>query len=342
MNNKERFMNALNHLPVDRPPVVAVATGITVHMMKKCGIYWPDAHTSVDKLAGLAESIYQHTDIECIKLPFDMAVEVEAIGAPIDYRTVDTLPTEKGHIFNKPEELTIPDDFMDRGRVPTVLQAITKLRKRYDEECGIVSSIVGPFSMAAKLYGFNNFLIWIIDHPEFVHQIMAALTPLAIRYATAQVEAGADTIIIGEATCTGDLISPATYRDFIAPYHRKLCPAIPAPTIMHICGKSTRHTPYLADIGTDVYSFDEGVDIQVAKEHLQGKVALAGYVPAVTVLLNGTPKDVYLSAQECLNNGVDLLTPGCAMAPYTSFENINAMTQAVHDWSKARTAGGVL
>jgi [methyl-Co(III) methanol-specific corrinoid protein]:coenzyme M methyltransferase len=196
--------------------------------------------------------------------------------------------------------------------------------------------------MAAKLYGFNNFLIWIIDHPEFVHQIMAALTPLAIRYATAQVEAGADTIIIGEATCTGDLISPATYRDFIAPYHSKLCPAIPAPTIMHICGKSTRHTPYLADIGTDVYSFDEGVDIQVAKEHLQGKVALAGYVPTVTVLLNGSPKDVYLSTQECLNNGVDLLTPGCAMAPYTSFENINAMTQAVHDWSKAHAGGGVL
>jgi len=332
MNPKERFLNALNRRPVDRPSVAAVATGITVEMMDKVGLFWPEAHRDADQLAGLAESIHLCTEIECIKLPFCMTVEVEALGARIDYRTRDTVPTEAGHLYDHPDELVIPDDFFDRGRIPAVLKAISKLRRRYDSELAIVASTVGPFSQAGKLFGFNNFLIWIITNPEWVHQIMAKLTPLAIRCATAQVEAGADAITLGEAGCSGDLISPNTYRDFIAPYHRQLCTSIPAPTILHICGKSTRHTPFIAETGATAYNFDEGVDIRIARENVKGKVALTGYVPTLKVMLNGTPDEAYASAIECLNNGVDVLTPSCALAPHTPLENIRAMTRAAHEW----------
>lgn len=337
MKIKERFLNALRRQPVDRVPVAAVATGITVEMMAKCGIFWPAAHRDVDQLAGLAESIHLYTETECIKLPFDMAVEVEAFGAPIDYRTQDTVPTETKRICNAPDEFVVPPDFFDKGRVPVVLKAISKLRRRYDDEIPIVSSIVGPFSMAEKIFGFDSFLTWIIDRPEWVHAAMAKLTPLAIQYARAQVQAGADAITIGEAGCSGDLISPNTYRDFIAPYHRELCPAIPAPTIMHICGKSARHMPYIAETGVTAYNFDEGVSIATAHQHLDGKVAITGSVPTVKVLLNGTADDVYQSAMDCLNAGVHILTPGCAMAPHTPLENIGAMVRAARDWHKANS-----
>lgn len=336
MNPKARFLRALRHEPVDRPPVTAVATGITVGMMERVGIFWPEAHHDVDLMVRLAEAVWTVTQIECIKLPFGMTIEVEALGAPINFRTRDTLPSEARHIFNHPDELTLPKDFFNRGRVPVVLAAIERLRKRYDGEVAVVSSIVGPFSMAAKLFGFDNFLIWLIEQPDYVHQIMDTLTELAIQYATAQAAAGADAITIGEATCSGDLISPRTYRDFIAPYHSRLCPAIPAPSILHICGKSTGHLPYIAETGTTAYSFDEGVDIHKAYEQLKGRVALVGYVPAVNVLLNGTPEDTYRSAVECLQNGVDLLNPGCSIAPHTPLENIAAMRRAAVEWSGER------
>jgi [methyl-Co(III) methanol-specific corrinoid protein]:coenzyme M methyltransferase len=328
MNNKERLLNALNLMEVDRPPVAAVTTGITVAMMEKSGIFWPESHKNVDDLAGLAESIYLYTDTECIKLPFDMAVEVEAMGAEINYRTIDTSPTEARHIFNHPDELVIPKDFFDRGRIPVVLSAISKLRKKYNDEVAIVTSTVGPFGLGAKLFGFNNFLMWILTNPEWVHQIMEVLTPLAIDYAIAQAEAGSDAIILGEATCTGDLISSKTYRDFIMPYHARLCPAIPVPDIMHICGKSTGHIPYIIQTGTACYNFDEGVDLNEAVRLMKGKVCIAGSVPTLSVLLNGTPEESYQYACKCLEAGVDILSPGCAMAPYTPIENINAMARA--------------
>lgn len=337
MNSKQRFLQALHRQPVDRPPVAAVTTGITLDMMERAGIYWPEAHHDPALLAGLAESVWLYAGLECIKLPFGMTVEVEALGAPIDFRTRDTLPTEKHSIFNHPDELSVPDDFFDRGRVPTVLEAISRLRRRYDSEVAVVSSIVGPFSLGAKLFGFDNFLIWLITEPDFVHAIMRQLTPLAIRYANAQVEAGADAITLGEATCSGDLISPNTYRDFIAPYHRQLCSAIHAPTILHICGKSTRHAPHIAETGATAYSFDEGIDVAQAKPHLDaGGVSLVGYVPTVAVLLNGGPQDAYESARQCLDAGVHVLTPGCSVPPHTPIENLTAMLRAADDWASER------
>jgi [methyl-Co(III) methanol-specific corrinoid protein]:coenzyme M methyltransferase len=337
LKTKERFLRALRRQPVDRVPAAAVATGITVEMMDKRGIYWPAAHKDAKQLAGLAEAIHLYTDVECIKLPFCMTVEIEALGATVDYRTLDTIPTEIKHICSHPDELVVPPDFFDRARVPVVLQATAQLRKRYDDEAPIVTSIVGPFSLAEKVFGFENFLSWIITQPGWIHQAMAKLTPLAIRYARAQVEAGADAVILGEAGCSGNLISANTYRDFILPYHRELCAAIPAPTILHICGRSTRHTQYIAETGATAYNFDEGVDPQTAHKHLDGRVALTGYVPTVSVLLDGTPDEVYASAIECLNNGVHMLTPGCALAPRTRLENIAAMTRAAREWVAAPT-----
>lgn len=334
MNNKERFLRALKLEEVDRPPVAAVATGITVAMQEKSGIFWPEAHKNADDLAGLSETIYLYTDTECIKLPYDMAVEVEALGAEINYRNIDTTPTESGHMYDHPDQLVIPDDFLDRGRIPTIFEAIGKLRKKYDDEVAIVTSIVGPFGLGAKIFGFNNFLMWILTDPEWVHQIMDVLTDLAIKYSIAQAEAGSDAIIIGEATCTGDLISSDTYRDFIMPYHKRLCPAIPIPDIMHICGKSTGHIPYIIQTGTASYNFDEGVDLYEAVRLMKGKIAVTGSVPTLPVLLKGTPEETYQYAVKCLEAGVDMLTPGCAMAPYTPIENINAMARAAIEWKQ--------
>ena len=127
MNSKTRFMNALNLKPVDRPPAAAVVTGITVGMMEKAGIYYPDAHHDAKQLAGLAASIWETSHTEAIKLPFGMTPEVEVLGLEIDFGTHDQLPTDIQSKLNHPDELVIPDDFFERGRIPVVLEAISRL-----------------------------------------------------------------------------------------------------------------------------------------------------------------------------------------------------------------------
>ena len=204
MNAKTRFLNALHQQPVDRPPVAAVVTGITVAMMEKVGIYYPAAHHDAKQLAGLAASIWETTGTEAIKLPFGMTPEVEVLGLEIDFGTHDTLPTDIHSELNHPDELVIPDDFLERDRIPVVMEAISRLRERYDDEVAILSSAVGPFALSAKMFGFPNLFPWIINQPEYVHRVMDPLTGLTMMMANAELAAGSDVIILGEATCSGD------------------------------------------------------------------------------------------------------------------------------------------
>ena len=332
MNSKTRFMNALYLKPVDRPPVAAVVTGITVEMMEKAGIYYPAAHHDAEQLAGLAASIWEYCQMEAIKLPFGMTPEVEVLGLEIDFGAYDMLPTDIHSTLNHPDELVIPDDFFDRGRIPVIMEAISRLREHYDGEVAILSSSVGPFALSAKMFGFLNLFPWISIQPDYVHRVMHSLTDLAMAHANAQLDAGADVIVLGEATCSGDLISPDTYRDFILPYHKRLCAGINGPTILHICGKSSNHLPYIAETGATGYSFDEGIDMDMARKYLKGKVAMIGYVPTVEALLNGAPELVYDASLECLGNGVDILAPGCSLPQHTTMENVAAMVRAAEDW----------
>ena len=336
MNTKERFMNVLHQKPVDRPPLAAVVTAVTVPMMEKTGVYYPDAHHTANDLSKLAASVWEHAQIECIKLPFGMTVEAEALGAPMEWGSKDTLPNEYP-VFNHPGELRIPDNFFDLKRVPIVLDAIGRLRKQYDNEVAVISSIVGPFTLGAKLFGFDNFFPWLITNPDYVTEAMEKLTRLSIAYANAQLEAGADCILIGEAVCSGDLISPDTYRDVIASKHSELAQDIKGPIVQHICGNATRHVPHIAETGAAGYNFDEGADIDVIREYCKGKVAIIGYVPTVEVLLQGSPENVYQASLECLANGVDMLAPGCSIPQHVSFENIAAMRKALEDWSKSES-----
>lgn len=335
MNSKERFLNALNLKEVDRPPVAAVVTGITVSMMEECGFDWTAVHTDPNKLAALAETIWTNHQIECIKVPFDMAVESEILGSAIEWGTYDTLPTEYMGAFDHPDKFTISHNFLDEGRIPLVLKTIELLRKRYDNEVAIVSSIVGPFTLASKVFGFETFFLWLVEHPELAHQALHRLTELAITYAAAQINAGADAILIGEASCSGSLISAKTYSEYAVPYQTRLCATIQqVPSIMHICGKTDRHLPHLLSTGVKAYSFDENANRGTLREHLKGKVSLIGYIPTVEVMLRGTPQMVYESSLECLQSGVDVLAAGCSMPPHTTSANLASMVKAVHDWQQ--------
>ena len=328
MTNVERVIAALNHKKVDRVPVTSFMTCVTTDMMEKCGYGWDRAHYDKDSLVTLAAAAYNYCGIETMKLPYDMCVEAEALGGKIDIGTAETLPQLKTHLYDEPEELAFDRELLSKGRIPLVLKAISAAKAQYGGEVVIVSSIVGPFTLATRLFGMENFLIWLSLEPEKAHTAVEKLTDLCIMYATEQGMAGTDVVQIGEAASSGDLISSETYRDFIAPCHKRLCNALTVPTVTHICGNITGHLPYIAETGMTGISFDVKTDINHARECLKGKTALVGYVDTMEVLLNGTRDMVRAKSLECIEAGVDLLNPGCAVPAGVTIENLKAMVEA--------------
>ena len=120
---------------------------------------------------------------------------------------------------------------------------------------------------------------FIIDEPETVHRILSLTTDLCIMYAKEQENAGSDVIQIGEAACSGDLISGDDYGRYIAPCHKKLCAEIKIPTVVHICGNITSHLTHIKNTGMSGISMDIKTDIEQAVALLKGNTAIIGYVP---------------------------------------------------------------
>ena len=328
MNSYERISLALKGQKPDRVPAASFMTGVTVESMNICGHGWPEAHNDAEKMAELAAAAHLHCGIETVKLPFDMAVEAEALGGDIDFGTADTLPQVRTHLFDEPEELRFSRDLLNRGRMPLVLKAIGVAKERYGPGAFIVSSVVGPFTLGGKLFGFDNFFEWLLLEPDKMREAMARLTELCVIYAEAQAGAGADAVQIGEASSSGDLISSDSYRDFIAPYHKDLCSAIKIPTVVHICGNIAGHLPYIKTTGVSGLSFDEKTGAANVREALGGAVAMIGYVDTLGVLLNSTPELVYKKSRECMEAGVDILNAGCAWPANVKNKNIEAMVRA--------------
>jgi MtaA/CmuA family methyltransferase len=327
MNCLDRFFAALRGQAVDRAPVVGVTSVVTVELMRQVGTRWPDAHHDPEQMARAGAAAHEICGLESVKVPFDMTTEVGALGAEIDYGDDTGLPKIQRPPFTLPDEFTVPDDLTARGRVPVVLEAVRIARERYGETVPVVSSVLGPITLAGCLFGIETLLVWMIEEPEKVHAAMGKAVRLVRAYIGGHFRAGAHAVQVGEPTASGDLISPAQYATFVAPYHRELTAASRGDIIVHICGNISRQLPGLAGAGFRGVSFDAKTDIQAVRTHLAGKCAMIGYVPT-SLLLGGSPEAVCAAARRCLEEGVDLLNAGCAVPPETPTPNIRAMVSA--------------
>lgn len=327
MNNSERLVFALQKKAVDRPPVAGPMVSISQELMDRVGVHLPAAHLDAKLMGKLSAAAAELCGLESLKLPFDLMVELEVLGGDIDFGDDKTLPKLRQPFLSNPEDLKIPADFMRLKRVPLILEAIGECRRQYGSPIPVISSIVGPYTLAGYIFGLQQVMMWMLADASAYANIMDKLTGLAIQYAQAQFAAGAHVVQAADPMASGDLISPNHYASFIAPYHRKLFASLKGPSILHICGKITGHLPHIAETGVNGLSFDEKTDISAASDFKE-KIALIGFVPT-SILQKGDPEAVRLHSERCLQAGVDILSAGCALHLETPIANIRAMVQSV-------------
>lgn len=334
MKEIQRLLDVLANKRVDRPPVTGFLVSITLELMDKIGVRLPEAHHEPLLMVKLAAAAHEVLGLESMKLPFDLTVEAGALESKIDYGTLTTLPQVTEHHYRDPEEIIIEKELLKKGRIPLVLEAIRIARKEYGDRIPVISSIVGPLTVSGMLFGIDNLFFWMLEEPEKYALALRKVTSLCIVYAEEQFKTGTHIVQMAEPSASGDLISPQQFAKFVAPYHREICHAFELPVVIHICGNITCHLQSIAEIGARGISFEDKTDIREVVKQLKGKTALIGYVPT-SLLLNGTPEEVYLYSLECLRAGVDVLNSGCAWPLAAPNENIKAMIRASRDSSPA-------
>ncbi|WP_292376525.1 methylcobamide:CoM methyltransferase MtaA [Methanosarcina sp. UBA411] len=327
---KTRLLAALEGKPVDKVPVCSVTQTGIVELMDEVGAAWPEAHTNPELMAKLAIANYELSGLEAVRLPYCLTVLVEAMGCEINMGTKNRQPSVVAHPYPKSlDDAAIPTDLLQRGRIPAVLEAIKIVREKVGPDVPIIGGMEGPITIASDLVSVKSFMKWSIKKTDLFEQALDLSTEAAIIYANAMVEAGADVIAIADPVASPDLMSPDSFRQFLQSRLQKFSASVNSVTVLHICGKVNAILSDMADCGFEGLSVEEKIGTaKVGKELIGDRARLVGNISSPFTLLPGPIDKIKAEAKEALEGGVDVLAPGCGIAPMTPLENIKAMVAA--------------
>ncbi|MDD1772432.1 MAG: MtaA/CmuA family methyltransferase [Methanomassiliicoccales archaeon] len=342
MNEKERLMAVLDHEEVDRVPCACPLQTGTIDLMKASGAYWPEAHVDADAMTKLARAARDLACIESIRVPFEVSVDASAFGAPTDDRRLIRQPLVLNRMVKTDVDLfnlKVPDPLMD-GRVPVVLEAIRTLSNDVPDT-PIICGVIGPFMLACQLRGEQLLMKDLSESPDIVRTLLNITTEWGIDFSIAALEAGADIICIVDSAATGEMLNQSMYDKFTWAYERRIAKAIrghDGRSILHICGDTSRNLELMVETNVDGISVDHCVPMSLAKRIFHGRTAAIGNIAPITTLMTGTPLEVAQETHACLDQGADVIAPGCGFAPETPLENMRVMARTTRSY--VRRAGG--
>ena len=332
MSSRDRVMSALRGEAVDRLPVLSVCQHATYSQMEELNAFWPDAHREGEKMAALAAGGCNILGFDAVRVPFCQTHEVEALGATVKYAGKEGVPSVATHPYKIGEEPEFPADFLERGRIPQLLQAVRILKETVGDQVIIIGGIVGPYTIAANLVGITDMLKASFKKPDSIIPYLEVAEKAGTMLAQALVEAGADVICVEDMMASLDLVSPKIFRQLAAPYEKKQFSQISVPTIIHICGKLDAIMLDIAETGATAISVEAAVNVPAALESFKAagmSVPLIGGVDPVKTLFSGTADDVRMEVGKAVADGFAMISPGCSVAPATEMENLMAMLKEV-------------
>ena len=231
-------------------------------------------------------------------------------------------------------------DPLSGGRREDRIRGIELLRQRVGSDLFVEGWVEGPCAEAADLRGINRLMLDFFDDPAFVRELFGFVVEGAIRFAAAQIEAGADIIGIGDAAAS--LTGPRIYKEFVWPWEKKLVDAIHAQggrVRLHICGNTSRILDGMGRLGCDIVDLDYPVPFAQARAQMGPQQTLAGNLDPVREVRNGSPGTIAqsLDALRQLAGERWIVAAGCEIARDTPHENLHAMVQFAKSHSAAAT-----
>ena len=323
---RQRVLNAFNGKEVDVAPVIPANSIITRELQDKIGYFFPEAHHNAEVMTELALANHTVCGTDAVFPIFGAGTqEAGALGCTIDWGDPDNLPAILDFIWEDPEDIVVPDDYLERLEIKTTLDSIRMLREELGDRVAIIGKTHGPWTLGYHLFGIQNFLMDTFRDPPKVHAILAGLKELQLTYAKAQIEAGIDVLQISNHI-TADLVRPDAYTTYLLKVDREIADEISVPIMLHCCGYTLDRIELFNKNGWAGYNFESANDAREMRA--KATMCLVGNINNPLSILQGTPEDVEREAFYALNAGVDILAPECAVPVNGKLKNVIAIREA--------------
>jgi uroporphyrinogen decarboxylase len=268
----------------------------------------------------------------------DLSVEAECFGCVVT-ATDDEVPTIEEPIITDEDEaeaLTVPE--MGSGRTGIYLDAIKKAKELITDR-PILAGMIGPYSLAARLFDVSEIMMNCYDDPDMVHTVLEKCTQFLISYAKAYREVGADGIVMAEPVA--GLLSPTLEEEFSAPYVKQIVDAVQNDdfiVIYHNCGDNVpKMLDSILSTGAAAYHFGNAVDMEKdILEKVPADVVVMGNIDPAGLFRNATPEAMKKAVTEllerCAGHPNFIPSSGCDIPPAAPWENIEAFYEAINNF----------
>ena len=336
MTPRERVLNALAGRPVDRTPVANPTNVATVELMDLADAPFPDACRDPELAARLAATGYTELGFDAIMPYFTIIQESSALGCDMQWEDKDNWPTVRMYnpIWKGEGDIRIPPGFLEHPDNLTITRSIELLKRDYGREAAIIGKTMGPWTLAYHVFGVESFLLMTVDDPDMVLRCLHKLKEISVLFGEAQIAAGADALTFPDHA-TGDLVSGEYYRRFLLEIHQEMAERLRVPLILHICGNTLDRLDYIAQSGMASFHFDSKNDPQKAMDVAAGRIGLVGNINNPDTLYARGPAEVREEVFACLDAGVQMIAPECAVPLATRLENLIAIPQSVREWHES-------
>lgn len=330
MNGRERILATIEGRPTDCLPAMPITMTFA---SKLIGVHYREYCTNYKVHAEGQVRTATEFDIDYVSSISDPAIESTDCGSPTVWydddppanNEAEALLTDKAKL----ESLAIPE--IKAGmRMMNRVNCVAELKRRIGHEKAVEGWIEGPAAEAADLRGINNLMLDFYDDPDFVVKLFEFVLEMELKFAAAQVAAGADIIGIGDAAAS--LVGPAIYDEFVWPYEKKMIDgvhALGAKARLHICGNTRRILAGMGTLGCDIVDLDYFSSLEEGRRAMGKSQVLLGNIDPVRVLRNGTAEQVHDAIEEChLHAGARYIAgAGCEVVRDTPHDNLRALIE---------------
>ncbi|GAB4353739.1 MAG: methylcobamide:CoM methyltransferase MtaA [Candidatus Abyssubacteria bacterium] len=340
MSSREKVLNLLDGRRDGEILCFSGMGNVTTEGMKQTGVRFAEAHTDARKMATLAATTHTLFGFDCAVVPFDVAIEAEALGCPINFYTHVNpeeilYPTVKEKVVASAADVRVPADLSSAGRVPVVIEAIRMLKEDIGERVAVGTYVMGPFTIAGQTMELNDLLKICLKSPERVDEILRLYADLVIEFSEIYFDAGADYITIREMGACSDVLRPALFKKLVEPHLTRIFENSHGRMVLHICGKTNSIIESMNRCGANALSVDQKNELRETRAAIGPEPVLLGNFDPFHVLVKGTPADVERAVADCVAGGVDAVWPGCDIWPTASKENMETLVRSVKRMRRA-------
>ncbi|MEO0574025.1 MAG: uroporphyrinogen decarboxylase [Pseudomonadota bacterium] len=343
----DRFLRALMRQPVDRTPI---------WMMRQAGRYLPE-YRATRAEAGDFMSLCRNAELACEvtlqplrRYAFDAAILFsdiltvpDAMGLGLYFsagegpkfkRTIDSVADIK--------KLPVPDVSDTLGYVT---DAVSTIRTALDGSVPLIGFAGSPWTVAtymieggsSKTYSKAKALLY--SEPEAADALMAKLATVTTDYLNAQIEAGAQAVMVFDTW--GSVLEPSMYARYSLASMQAIVDGLhrerdgrKVPVMLFTKGAGARLS-MMADSGCDGLGVDWTTDMGEARALVKDKVALQGNLdPSLLYASDQAIRDGVLRVLESYGTGPGhIFNLGHGIHPEIDPAKVGVMVDALQEFS---------